>query len=330
MLAASRFLSFSCWLLLRAGSAAGLEFRLGSCFQPGMVLQSSDQSRGVLGAKLWGWGQPGADIDVELSDGSELGRSRVGGEGWWSVTVRLDPGGPYNLTVHHRYPASSSSAEWRSDCRGSAVLPQRVQLDDVLAGDVWLCVGSDNLALPMSGLANSSAEIAASLNFTSVRFAQLREAWTEEPQVRTEDWGLTSLPPSLAGPDRRFLPALERPQPRPPGRGLRHLLDVRPGAEPEVSPGPRGSPGRPRQQDGHLALGSLRGRHLQLRPGGFLQPHQGQGILGGDGLPPPQHDRGGSNFLWGPAGRGEEDEHEPVPVSPQPDSQYVDPPAGTW
>ena len=111
MLAASRFLSFSCWLLLRAGSAAGLEFRLGSCFQPGMVLQSSDQSRGVLGAKLWGWGRPGADIDVELSDGSELGRSRVGGEGWWSVTVRLDPGGPYNLTVHHRYPASSSSAE---------------------------------------------------------------------------------------------------------------------------------------------------------------------------------------------------------------------------
>ena len=49
-----------------------------------------------------------------------------------------------------------------------------------------MCVGSDNLALTMSGLANSSAEISSSLNFTSVRFAQLREAWTEEPQVRPQ------------------------------------------------------------------------------------------------------------------------------------------------
>ena len=62
-----------------------------------------------------------------------------------------------------------------------------MKLEDVLAGDVWLCVGSDNLALSMSGLANSSAEISSSLNFTSVRFAQLREAWTEEPQVRSDE-----------------------------------------------------------------------------------------------------------------------------------------------
>ena len=81
----------------------------------------------------------------------------------------LSPGGPYNLTVHHR---------------GAAVLPQRAELLNVLAGDVWLCVGSDNMALPMSGLANSSAEISNSLNFSQVRYCQLREAWTEEPQVR--------------------------------------------------------------------------------------------------------------------------------------------------
>ena len=95
--AVTRFLYFSLPFLL--SPCSGLEFRLGSCFQSGMVLQSSAQSRG---ASLWGWGQPGADIEVELGNGTRLGRGRVAGEGWWSVSVRLAPGGPYNLTIYHR------------------------------------------------------------------------------------------------------------------------------------------------------------------------------------------------------------------------------------
>ena len=91
------FLCFCSWIIVSSGSC--LDFRLGSCFQSGMVLQSSAQSRG---ASLWGWGQPGADIGVELANGTQLGRGRVAGEGWWSVSVRLAPGGPYNLTIYHR------------------------------------------------------------------------------------------------------------------------------------------------------------------------------------------------------------------------------------
>ena len=83
-----------------SASATGLQFRLGSCFQSGMVLQSSDKPGG---AKLWGWGQPGAEVEVELSNGTQLDHGRVGGEGWWSLGLRLAPGGPYNLTLHHRY-----------------------------------------------------------------------------------------------------------------------------------------------------------------------------------------------------------------------------------
>ena len=96
------FLYFSAWII--PTSATGLQFRLGSCFQSGMVLQSSARSGG---AKLWGWGQPGADVDVELDNGTRLGHGRVGGEGWWSVGVMLAPGGSYNLTLHHRYHLTS-------------------------------------------------------------------------------------------------------------------------------------------------------------------------------------------------------------------------------
>ena len=56
----------------------------------------------------------------------------------------------------------------------------------------------------MSGLANSSAEISASLAFSSVRAAQVREAWTEEPQL--DLIGGFSLP--WAGPTQARLAQL--------------------------------------------------------------------------------------------------------------------------
>ena len=96
------FLYFSSWII--PASATALQFRLGSCFQSGMVLQSSEKAGG---AKLWGWGQPGAEVDLELSNGTRLGHSKVGAEGWWSLGLSLAPGGPYNLTLHHRYQLSS-------------------------------------------------------------------------------------------------------------------------------------------------------------------------------------------------------------------------------
>ena len=156
------FLCFSAWIILP--SATCLDFRLGSAFQSEMVLQSRSR-----GATLWGWGTAGAEGEAKLGDGTSLGSGMVEREGRWSLVVMLSPGGPYNLTIYQR---------------GAAVLPQRVHLNNVLAGDVWLCVGSDNMGLPMSGIANSSAEISNSLQFREVRYTQLREAWTEEPQVR--------------------------------------------------------------------------------------------------------------------------------------------------
>ena len=72
-------------------------------------------------------------------------------EGRWQARVIFQPGGPYNLTRIHR---------WLS-------LPNKIELS-VLAGEVWLCVGSDNMALPMAGVLNHTEEIMASPNYTQV------------------------------------------------------------------------------------------------------------------------------------------------------------------
>ena len=46
-------------------------------------------------------------------------------------------------------------------------LARRVELR-VLAGEVWVCLGSDNLALPMAALQDAGEQIQESLQFTQV------------------------------------------------------------------------------------------------------------------------------------------------------------------
>merc|ERR1711970_853032 len=136
----------------------GNKFRLGAYYQSGMVLQSG-------GANIWGWGGPHADVQI-LSGETVLATTRVDNEGRWLTRVELEAGGQYNLTLIHR---------WLS-------LPNKIELA-VLAGEVWLCVGSDNMAMPMAGVIHSQQEIRRSLNYTQVRYAEVNKAWTEEPQL---------------------------------------------------------------------------------------------------------------------------------------------------
>ena len=153
----------------------------------GMVVEAG-------GAALWGWGGPGATVEARL-EGKVLTRTKVDQRGIWRASVRLPPGGPYNISL--RYSISSNPAQCSrnqksvQDTRYKLAMPSELWLSvepgraslTVLAGRVWLCAGSDRMAAPLAGLANSSAEIGASLNLTQLRSAAVRPAWTEEPQL---------------------------------------------------------------------------------------------------------------------------------------------------
>jgi len=139
-----------------------------------MVLQAG-------GANIWGWGGPGANIQVTM-DGKSLAVGTVDHQGRWLVNLHLETGGPYNLTVHHR---------WLS-------LPKKVELR-VLAGEVWLCLGSDNMALPMAGLQDAHLQINQSIQFDQVRFAEVGRGWAEEPQMELmEGLSIPWTAPTLA------------------------------------------------------------------------------------------------------------------------------------
>lgn len=88
---------------------------------------------------VWGWTAPGAEVRVALAD--RTGRAVADRSGRWQV--RLEPlpaGGPHTLTVEG---------------------PQTVRVEDVLAGDVWLCSGQSNMQMPVKGALNAKEELAA-------------------------------------------------------------------------------------------------------------------------------------------------------------------------
>jgi sialate O-acetylesterase len=88
---------------------------------------------------FWGWTTPGAKVTVSVAGRKAVGTA--GPDGRW--LARLTPpkvGGPYKVVVEGG---------------------QRVELDDVLVGDVWLCTGQSNMELGLSQAMNGAQEVAA-------------------------------------------------------------------------------------------------------------------------------------------------------------------------
>ena len=110
------------WLaLVPAASAASLE--MPRVFSDGMVLQRDRP------LPVWGQAQPGCEVRVTL-DGAAAS-AKAGAEGRWAATLPARAaGGPYVLAV---------------DGCG-----QRLQVSDVLVGEVWLASGQSNMEWPVA------------------------------------------------------------------------------------------------------------------------------------------------------------------------------------
>jgi sialate O-acetylesterase len=129
----STFLSILAVLAL-LHSAPG-EVRLPGFFTDNMVLQ-----RGTAVA-IWGWASDGESVKVTFRGKSETATAK-GGK--WRVTFgHLKAGGPDTLLVEGR---------------------NRIELHNVLVGEVWICSGQSNMEWPMSQSFNPADDIAYSAN----------------------------------------------------------------------------------------------------------------------------------------------------------------------
>ena len=120
-----KFLLFLCATFLPLLSFS--QTKIPTFFSDHMVLQQQDE------AAIWGWDDTGESITVEGSWG-EKASTRTDDSGKWQVKLPTPKaGGPYTLTIS-----------------GS----DKITLQDVMIGEVWICSGQSNMQMTLSGYPN--------------------------------------------------------------------------------------------------------------------------------------------------------------------------------
>lgn len=105
-----------------------------------MVMQRGKPNR------VWGWTEPGKVVTVEIAGKSA--KATAGADGKWMATVEVpEVGGPYTVAIEG---------------------VQRVELKNVLVGDVWLCGGQSNMAFGL-GRSTGGAEAAQAADYPTLR-----------------------------------------------------------------------------------------------------------------------------------------------------------------
>src|ERR1035438_1934106 len=149
--------SLAC-LLSISGGVTHAEVRLPAIFADHMVVQRD------MPMHVWGHASPGEAVTVTFRGESK--RTAADALGRWSLYLSPgSAGGPFEMQV-----------------QGA----NRIALEDVLAGDVWIASGQSNMEFPVagwdgeSGVKNKNEEIAAA-NYRRIRLLDIHEGSSDSP-----------------------------------------------------------------------------------------------------------------------------------------------------
>ena len=131
------------------------DLKLASLFSDHMVLQREQP------VPIWGWAKPRDEITVEFAGRKASAKADTTGK--W--LAKLDPM-PASLEGRNLSVQSSDSA-------------QKLNITDVVVGDVWLCSGQSNMHFPMKRVQNASAEIATANN-SAIRFFYVQPQFSQK------------------------------------------------------------------------------------------------------------------------------------------------------
>lgn len=159
---------------------AAAQLELAPLFADGAVLQRDAR------VAVWGWSSPGDDVTVGGSWSDARATTIAGTDGSWSVTLDTPgAGGPHTLTV--------------------AAGDERVAIDDVLLGEVWLASGQSNMewtiAQTRAGMAEDPGYAArlATLEVPTLRIFDVKRHATAVPQTTCEGAWTSVAPDTLDG-----------------------------------------------------------------------------------------------------------------------------------
>ncbi|MGK7391034.1 MAG: sialate O-acetylesterase [Candidatus Cyclobacteriaceae bacterium M2_1C_046] len=122
-------------------TCASAQIHLPRLISDGMVLQRDTE------LNIWGWASAGENIVVTFNESAY--KTKADKDGNWSIKLPAqDAGGPYTMTLKGK---------------------NRVIVQDILIGDVWVCSGQSNMELPLERVKEKYREIINSTNNTQIR-----------------------------------------------------------------------------------------------------------------------------------------------------------------
>ena len=120
-------------VLVLVASSLFADVQLHGLFTDNMVLQQG------IEAPIWGQADDGEAVTVKFCGQAVSADTK---DGKWMVRLKpLKAGGPHTMTVSGK---------------------NTVELKNVLVGEVWVCSGQSNMAMPVRGCVNPEQEIANS------------------------------------------------------------------------------------------------------------------------------------------------------------------------
>jgi sialate O-acetylesterase len=146
------------------------EVKLPAIFSDHAVLQRD------MPVPLWGWAEPGESVTVAIAGQSH--KATADDKGKWRVTLTpLSVGAPLTLVVEGK---------------------NRLERNDLLVGEVWLCSGQSNMEWPVSLSTNADLEIPKATH-PQIRLVRVKGPGSQTPVEDFEGAWQVCSPESVAG-----------------------------------------------------------------------------------------------------------------------------------
>ena len=154
-----KFFSLAAFALIALGAQA--KVKLPHILGDNMVIQQNSE------ANLWGWDKPGTVVKVTTSWSSRTYSAQTGKDGKWAVKV-LAPKASYT-------PLSITFDDG-----------EQTTLNNILAGEVWVCAGQSNMEMPVKGFGNCPVKdfnqvVIDAKNYKGIHYVKIPSVMSMKP-----------------------------------------------------------------------------------------------------------------------------------------------------
>lgn len=147
-------------LFTAATSTIYAQLRLPAIYGNHMVIQRN------AAVPIWGWASSSQPVTIKVSWDTTTIKTRADNAAYWNATLQSpSTAGPHTITIK---------------AGGEAMI-----IEDVLAGEVWLCSGQSNMEWSLEGTADGK-QIMNTVNDETIRLFDIPNSAANQPQSRGE------------------------------------------------------------------------------------------------------------------------------------------------